>query len=86
LPANVRVTLFVAIAVERTVYVSPPTKTVKALSGAVADAKFSEKVIGIVVPVLGTEADTADGPDISRGTVDEFVTAKLVNERASIPD
>jgi hypothetical protein len=82
----VRVTFLPETEVESTEYVSPPTKTVNALAGAVELDKFSLKTIGTVVPVLGTEADAADGPDISRGTVDEFVTAKLVNERASIPD
>jgi hypothetical protein len=74
------------MAVERTVKVSPPTNTVKALAGAVAEDKFSEKVIGIVVPVEGIDAETTVGRDVSRGRVDEFVTGKFVNERASIPD
>jgi hypothetical protein len=71
----VRVTLFVAIAVERTVYVSPPTKTVNALAGAVELDKFSLKTIGTVVPVLGTEADAAVGPAESNAKVELFVTS-----------
>jgi hypothetical protein len=39
-----------------------------------------------VVPVEGIDAETTVGADASRGRVDEFVTAKLVNESASIPD
>ena len=85
-PEIVRVTLFVETAVERTLKVSPSVNTVKSLAAAVAEAKFSEKVIGIVVPVEGIDAETTVGADASRGRVDEFVTAKFVNESASIPD
>ena len=67
-------TFFPETEVESTEYVSPPTNTEKALAGAVADAKFSEKTIGTVVPVLGIEADAAVGPVESNAKVELFVT------------
>jgi hypothetical protein len=45
-PANVRVTFLPETEVESTEYVSPPTKTVKALAGAVELDKFSLKTLG----------------------------------------
>jgi hypothetical protein len=82
----VRVTFLPETEVESTEYVSPPTKTVKALAGAVELDKFSLKTIGTVVPFEGVDAETTVGGDVSRERVDEFVTGRFVNERASIPD